>query len=147
MENDMVKEYIGLPELPVNCEITIDKIGVYNYNTLTKDSSLIKYSMFTSIDPVKYPVGKSKTMDYMPDDYVSPVVITTIEGVKYKVDDLFWFPLCDLYERILVKQEKSGNRFFPVTLFIDKLSKNKTNKWINTLISRTQCDDCLLRLK
>ena len=138
----IVKEYVGLPDLPVNCEITIDKIGAYNYNILTNDSNkYIKYAMFTSVDPNKYPVGKNKVMDYMPDDYVSPVVITTIDGIKYKVDDLFWFPLCDVYERILTKQHRTGKRFFPLTIFIDELSKNKTNKWISTLKNLTHCYD------
>lgn len=139
---DMVQKYVELPDLPVNCEITIDNIGAYNYNIITRDSNpLIKYSMLTSIDPVKYPVGKNKVLDYMPDDYVSPVVITTIEGVKYKVDDLFWFPLCDVYDRILANQKRTGKRFFPVTIFIDKLTKNKTNKWISTLKNLTQSED------
>ncbi len=30
-EFDIVEEYIKLPHLPTNNEITIDKIGIYNY--------------------------------------------------------------------------------------------------------------------
>ena len=34
--SNLIKEYCNLPLLPTNQEITIKKIGVYNYDPITK---------------------------------------------------------------------------------------------------------------
>jgi len=37
---NVVKEYINLPFLPINKEIIIGKIGVYNHDTLKRESKI-----------------------------------------------------------------------------------------------------------
>jgi hypothetical protein len=140
-EFDIVEEYIKLPRLPTNSEINIDKIGIYNYDSNgRKSADFIKYSTFTSINPTEYQVGKNPSLDYMPDEYVSPVIIINTDGIKYKVDDFLWFPLSDIHDGILIKQGITCKKIFPTKIFIDEIVEktikgitNKSCKWIITL--------------
>ena len=134
-EFDFAKEYIKLPILPTNTEICIDRIEVYNFNYQKNDShNLIKYSTFTSIDPVEYTEGKNKEMDYMPNDYVSPIIIVDSNDKAYKVNDLLWFPLSEIEVALTIKQYKYGNKILPKKIYIDEfiekdvIIKNKTYK-------------------
>jgi hypothetical protein len=130
--NPIVQEYINLPLLPEDVEITIDKMGLYNYLGYGGSGDIVKYGEFTSADPITYPLGTNPKIDYMPSEGVSPIKITDINGVMYKVDDIMWFPLTDIYNGILIKQQQTGNRFFPQTIYIDKMVGNKL-KWMSTL--------------
>ena len=96
--------------------------------------NLIKYSTFTSIDPVEYTEGKNKEMDYMPNDYVSPIIIVDSNDKAYKVNDLLWFPLSEIEVALTIKQYKYGNKILPKKIYIDEfiekdvIIKNKTYK-------------------
>lgn len=135
---ELIEEYINLPLLPVNEFITIQKIGIYNWDTINqRHTGLMKYSMFTRLDEDEFPKGNKKG-DYMPDDQVSPVVIINTDGNKYRTKDLFWFGLMDVYDGIMKKQLFTNKKVFPYKLFIDKDTINKefgcpSNKWIGML--------------
>ena len=135
----IVKEYIDLEELPINKEINIDKIAVMNWDPRTRSNTSmgIKYSLFTELNSEKYPKGDNPQLDYMPDEEVSPIIIIDTEGNKYKIDDLFWFPLIDIHDGIVLKQRISNVRVFPQKILIDKnVDENGgvTNTWINKLL-------------
>ena len=141
---DIVKKYCELPILPTNIEININKIGVYNYNpTKRRPMNLIKYSTFTLINPVEFPLGKDKLNDYMPDEYISPVVIIDTNGIKYRTNYVFWFPLVDISDSIMIKQVITGKKVFPKKIFIDEteLYNGKyKNKWMATLLNLVGTD-------
>ena len=103
---------------------------------------LLTYSLFTDINPEEYPIGKDNQLDYMPDDQVSPVVIIDTENNKYKIKDLYWFPLTDIHDKIIIKQGKTNKKIFPQRIFIDETKKNSeghfTNKWIVELMNLTR---------
>ncbi len=137
---NLIKEYIELPLLPVNKEITIDKIGVYNWDSIKRKSrDGIKYQILTLLNPLEYPEGKNPQLDYMPDEFVSPVVIIDINGNKFRTKDLFWFPLIDISDGILIKQARTKKKIFPQKIFIDEDGKNENgmmaNKWISILFN------------
>lgn len=136
---DLVKQYIDLPLLPTNKEINIDKIGVYNWDTCKrKPKDLIMYSIFTDNNPDEFPLGTNPSLDYMPNDYVSPVIIVDTNGNKYRTKDLYWFPLIDVSDGIILKQSITGKKIFPQKVFIDEdviKNGNPSNKWIPTLLN------------
>ena len=138
-ENDFVEKYINLPILPTNTEICIANIEIYNFDYQKRDShDLIKYSTFTSKNPVEYTEGKNKELDYMPNDYVSPVVIIDNNGIQYKVNDLLWFQLSEAYICILMQQYRNNNVILPKKIYIDEfvekdvVIRNKTYKNVKT---------------
>jgi len=138
---DIVKEYINFPILPTNKEITISKICVYNWDPLTRRAlDLIKYNVFTSINSIDFPIGFNEKTEYMPDEYVSPVIIIDKNNIKYKVDCLYWFPLIDVHDGIIIKQGIINKKVFPYTVFIDEnvidvKTQKPTNKWILSLLN------------
>ena len=135
---EIVKDYMQLEMLPTNKDLIIDKIGVYNWDSVNKKPrNLIKYGLFTSLKPDEFPLGVNPELDYMPEDDVSPVVIISTNGVKYRVDDLLWFPLVEISDAVMLKQGKTGQKVFPQKIFIDETIINeegyKSNKWIANL--------------
>lgn len=141
-------DYVSLPWLPSDVMMAIDKIGAWNWNVYTRTSGPhLTYGLFTHMDPLEYPPGVNPHVDYMPDEGVSPIVITDIEGNLYKVKDLYWFPLLDVHDGIHSKQIMTKQRFFPRTLFIDEVKiveDNgkivKTLNWIKELINMVGVD-------
>ena len=133
-EFDIVKEYINLPNLPINLEIIIDKIEIYNYSPNERNSNnFIKYSTFTQLNETDYPLGNDSKIDYMSDEYISPVVIIDIDGTKYKTHYYLWFPLRDIHDGILIKQSITSEKIFPKKIFIDSISYKC--KWIVDLFN------------
>jgi len=132
----IIKEYIELPSLPTNKEINIRSIGVYNWNPRERKTlKLFKYSTFTFIDSLEYPKGDNCLLDYMPDDYVCPVMIIDTNGNKYKTKPIFWLPLIDISDGALIKHIIVGTKVFPQRVFIDdNITDLFSSKWIQHLI-------------
>ena len=138
--SEMVKQYVDLDDLPINKNIVIDKIAVMNWNPLTRSNTNvgIKYGMFTDINSEKYPEGKDHKMDYMPDEEVSPIIIIDDKGKNYKVDILYWFPLIDVHDGIVLKQSITQERILPNKIFIDESIEENggmSNKWVPQLLN------------
>ena len=136
---EIVKEYNDFEKLPINNYINIDKIAIINWNPLTRSNSsmCIKYRLFTELNPERYPEGSDPNLDYMPDEEVSPVIIIDTDGKKYNTDYLFWFPLIDIHDDILLKQKNINYRVFPHKVLIDQNineNGNVTNTWISKLL-------------
>ena len=136
---NVVKEYIDLPILPTNEYLNISKIGVYNWDPIKKKHrGLLTYSLFTDINSDEYPAGKDEQLDYMRDDQVSPILFIDTENNRYKINHLFWYPLTDIHDNILIKQGKTGRKIFPQRIFIDetiKTRKGYSNNWIVELMN------------
>ena len=148
---ELVKEYVNLPYLPTEQEIIIAKIGVYNWNQLTRCSgNCIHYGMFTLIDKDEYNVGTNPALDNMFDEHVSPVVIIDNIGNKFKIKDNFWMALIDIHDGIIEKQSITHKKLLPYKIFIDKdkVTNNGVvvNKWISKLFNLVG-KDILDRLK
>jgi hypothetical protein len=133
-EHEMVEDYTKLPSLPMDSEVNIDKLGIFNYYSSGRQiGNLMTYSTFTSIDPVEYPVGTDPKLHYMPGEHVAPVIIINTDGIKYKINMLYWFPLIDLHDCIIIKQRVTGERFFPKKIITEKTGSK--NPWISVLLS------------
>lgn len=128
-ELEFVKYYVNLPMLPTNKEISIAKIGVSNWNSYKRcHHGSISYGSFRQLAPLEFELGTDPSMDYMDYDQVSPVIITDTKNNKYRVNDLFWFPLVDIFDGILIKQSMTGKKIFPKKIYIDDGIKDC--KWI-----------------
>lgn len=138
---NLVKEYCNLPLLPTSQETTIKKIGAYNHNPITKQAGdYIQYSMFTSENPNEFPLGVNPETDYMPDEYVSPVVIIDNNDKRYRVNYILWFPLVDIHDKIIRKQASTQQKIFPYKIFIDEgvmAQQGTSYKWIAELFNLT----------
>jgi hypothetical protein len=94
--------------------------------------------MCNSIDPIQYPTPVNN-LDYQLDEPVSPVIVIDNKGNKYKIRDIYWFPLIDFHEGIVIKQNITHIRFLPIEVFFDKdtiLIDYKivyTNTWISKI--------------
>ena len=77
------------------------------------DNDLFKDKQFTEADPVEFPVGENPQMDYMPDEYVAPVMVK-IDGVTHRASDLTWFPLTDCADAIKLKQHETNQKVYPI---------------------------------
>ena len=131
---DMVTDYCALPLLPTNKEVTIRTIGVYNFDPIRlKTNTYMKYSWFSDESITDFPLGENSDLDYMPDDYVAPVVIIDINNNRYRTDYRFWFPLSRIQSKVLKTQGLEGKLVFPMTLFIDEGLKPK---WLLQLLTK-----------
>lgn len=132
----IIKEYIELPSLPMNKEINIRSIGIYNWNPRERKTlKLMKYSTFTFINSTEYPKGDNCLLDYMSDDYVCPAMIIDTDGNKYKTKPIFWLPLIDISDAALIKHIIVGTKVFPQRVFIDdNITDLFSSKWIQYLI-------------
>ena len=64
----------------------------------------------------------------MPDEYISPVVIIDTHGNKFKVNYLYWFPLTDIHDCILISV--INIKLLPMKIFIDI-----DYQWLKTLFN------------
>ena len=55
--------------------------------------------MFISID--KYKVGTNPSLEYIPNEYISPVIIIDNIGNKLKINYNFWVALIDIHDGII----------------------------------------------
>lgn len=115
-------EYLKLPLLPYNSEITIHQIGAYNWNYAGNYSSdIMKYSMLSSIDVDQFPPN---SLNYN----ISPIVIVDINKIKYRPHHKFWSELAIIHSKIINKQCNTKSQIFPTTIFIDA-----SDNWVNSL--------------
>lgn len=104
---------------------------MYNHDPLKRESkNLIKYGDFTKFDSVNYPKGSNPNRDYMPDENISPVVIIDTNGNKFKINYLYWFPLTDIHDCILIEQGLTNIKLLPMKVFIDI-----DYQWLKTLFN------------
>ena len=135
---DIINEYTSLPLLPVSQKITVQKIGVYNWDTQKREArSMMNYGLFTANNLVDYPVAKNPILEYKSDEQVSPVVIIDKQGNKYKTHMIHWFPLIDIHDGIILKQSLTRQKILPFTVFIDENSSAPKihHKWIQNLFN------------
>lgn len=118
--DEVVDDYLNLPNLPYGTTITIDKIGCLNYNPLTKEHlGVLPYKHFRLKCPEEFFECKNPDLEYTDDEQVSPVII--ISGtIKYRVKMLLWFPLCDIFSKILLKQSALNKKLLPISVLIDE---------------------------
>ena len=120
--------YVNLPILKFenkqDIDIQIDSIVVLNHNVefrnniiFRSDGETWKYKEFTELDPVEYNEGTDPNMDYMPDEYVAPVLVK-INGITHGASALTWFPLTDFADTIRWKQNVTNTTTYPI--HIDK---------------------------
>lgn len=120
-----INDYIQLPLLPIGQKITIQKIGVYNWDPIErKTKGIMNYKLFTEINPIEYP--KVFPIDFQAEQ-VTPVVIIDSHGNKYKTSRKYWSTLVDIHDSIILSREK----ILPFAITVDK---NFESKWIVNLI-------------
>lgn len=124
--HDIVDTYISLPEIRMNREIVLTKIGIYNWKSDTRTSEQqVQYKQFTAKLPESFPVD---SLQYAQADYVSPVVLFDESNIEYRVDAAVWLPLADIFDGAAVKQGSNKLVIFPIALYIDD-----NREWINEL--------------
>ena len=106
-----------------NMDLHLDSIVTLNHGMEFEptwfrcDGNLFTYKELTQLDQVEYNEGVNPTLDYMPDEYVAPVLIK-INGVTHRASVLTWFPLTDCADAIKLKQYETNQRTYPI--FIEK---------------------------
>ena len=109
--NDYVKLPIMKLENKQDIDISIESIAVLKHrliideglNTIMRvDGTIWTYKELTKHDPVEYEEGTDPKLDYMPDEYIAPVIVK-INGVSHRASVLTWFPLTDCDDAIEMK--------------------------------------------
>ena len=133
--------YINLPvikfENKQDIDIRLDSIVVLNHNVdfhnniiFRSDGETWKQKEFTELDPVEYDEGTNPNMDYMPDEYVSPVLVK-INGVKHRASVLTWFPLTDFADTIKWKHHVTNMTTYPIQIEKGKIPFIEARKAID----------------
>lgn len=131
---ELVQEYVSLPLLPVGVNIQIDCITVWFWDSIKRKSlPRVSYGLFTAKNPDEFPVARDVRYEYAADEQISPVIIKDVDGHKYRVPQLLWFPLIDIYDAIIRKQGKTFKRVLPCSVFIDNLQSNNPMQWMAQL--------------
>ena len=116
--------YVNLPifkfENKQDIDIQIDSIVVVNHNVefrnniiFRSDGETWKYKEFTELDPIEYDEGTNPNMDYMPDEYVAPVLVK-VNGITHRASVLTWYPLTDFADTIKWKQHVTNMTTYPI---------------------------------
>jgi hypothetical protein len=116
--------YINLPifnfENKQDIDIRIDSIVVLNHNVefynniiFRSDGKNWKYKELTELDPVEYYEGTDPEMEYMPDEYVAPVLVK-VNGITHRASMLMWFPLTDVSDAIKWKHHVTNTTTYPI---------------------------------
>ena len=74
------------------------------------------FKHFTEYDDKEYPTtpcGDRCQDYYMPDEYVSPVILK-IDGENYKTPMMTWYPLTDCSDAIRIKHHITNNSTYPI---------------------------------
>ena len=79
------------------------------------DGEVWKYKELTELDPIEYNEGTDPNMDYMPNEYVAPVLIK-INGVTHKASVLTWHALTDCADAIKWKEHVAKITTYPIHL-------------------------------
>jgi hypothetical protein len=119
----LIDYYVKLPlmrfEKKQDNDMRIDSIVVLNHTiefepTFKRyDNHGFTYKQFTKLDSVEYDEGKNPIIDYMPDEYVAPVLIV-INDITYRASCLTWFPLTDCCDAIKLKQYEENQEVYPI---------------------------------
>ena len=103
-----------------------------------------KYNEFTELDPIEYDEGTNPNMDYMPDEYVAPVLVK-INGITYRASVLMWFPLTDCADAIKWKQHVTNTTTYPIHIEKGKSPFNEVRKAIGAKFWNDLPPHCHLR--
>ena len=131
--------YVNLPifkfENKQDIDIQIDSIVVLNHNVefrnniiFRSDGETWKYKELTEIDPVDYYEGTDPEMEYMPDEYVAPVLVK-VNGITHRASMLTWFPLTDFATDAAFKIDLINDRLAGKEMYIAR-HYLKSKKWI-----------------
>ena len=78
---------------------------------------MFSYKEFTLRDSVEYQKGVDPKLDYMPDEFVAPIILK-INGVAHRASCLTLFALTDCSDAIKLKQYETNKNVYPI--FIKK---------------------------
>ena len=70
-------------------------------------------------------------MDYMPDEYVAPVLVK-INGITHRASALTWFPLTDFADTIKWQQHVTNTTTYPIHIEKYKIQFTEVRKAIDT---------------
>ena len=97
----------------------IDAIVVLNHSVEFEpafrryDNQECTYKEFTKLDSVEYEEGTDPMLEYMPDEYVAPVLMR-INGIICRASCLTWFPLTDCADAIRLRQYEQKRAVYPI---------------------------------
>ena len=139
-EKTFLDNYVNLPifnfENIQDVDINIDSIVVLNHiveffnnKIFRNDGEIWKYKEFTELDPIEYYEGTDAVMEYMPDEYVAPVLVK-INGVTHRGSALTWFPLTDFADAIKWKQHVTNKTTYPIHIEKHKYPIHEVRKAI-----------------
>lgn len=132
-EEEIARDYLNYPMVPINQTLRIDKIGIINFNCFTKEKlGNLTYGAFRKLDPELFFPCKDPKLDYEDHEQVAPAVIISGDQ-KYRVDQLLWYPLSDIIVDIIKTQGRTGRKLLPVEVFIDE-----NNQWMVPLFNLTR---------
>jgi hypothetical protein len=119
----LVEYYVTLPliklEKKQDKDMRIDAIVVLNHSVEFEpafrrcDNQECTYKEFTKLDSVEYEEGTDPMLDYMPDEYVAPVLMR-IDGITYRASCLTWFPLTNCVDAIRLRQYEQKRAVYPI---------------------------------
>lgn len=115
-ETEVVKEYLQYPLLPTGKVGYITRIGQFH--------GQIHYGTFRNILPQEFPKCTNPKLEYEDEEVVQPMVIwfrpqQEEHAVQYRVPQISWFPIHDVYKAILSKQARTGKKVLPVRVTLD----------------------------
>ena len=133
--------YVNLPifkfENTQDIDIHIESIVVLNHSIeysnniiFRSDGETWKYKESTELDPIEYYEGTDPEMEYMPDEYVAPVLIKT-NGITHRASMLTWFPLTDCADAIKWKEHVTNTTTYPIHIEKYKTSFTEVRKAID----------------
>ena len=94
------------------------------------DGETWKYKELTELDPVNYYEGTDPEMEYMPDEYVAPVLVK-VNGITHRASMLTWFPLTDFADTIKWKQHVTNTTTYPIHIENNKIPYIEIRKAID----------------
>ena len=129
-DKTFLEYYVNLPifkfENKQDNDIRLDSIVVLDHNVefhnnmvFRSDGETWEYKEFAKLDPIEYYEGTDPEMEYMPDEYVAPVLVK-INGVTYRASMLMWFPLTDVADAIKWKRHETNTSIYPIHIEKDK---------------------------
>lgn len=126
---DIVSDYCMLPLLPTNQQVTVAKFG--KISSLDDNNDKLTYNLFTKLNPKEFPRGEVPEYDYMPEEFVYPIIVQDINGVFYRTPMNLWFLLGDIAQGITFKQDYLQKNVFPFTVYIEEnYGLEKNNNWL-----------------
>jgi hypothetical protein len=101
-----------------NADMRVDAIVVLNHRVdfvpkLNRyDMNIFTYKEFTKLDAVEYAAGVNPKLDYMPDEFVAPVLVK-VNGVTCRASCLTLYPLADCSDAVKLKQHETYQGVYP----------------------------------